>query len=91
MHGLGRNLPDTVAQKLRDRRHAWLEKLRALSDKEGKLLFERRWCTSEEVRSTYRAMRRRGWLVCFELTVLLVVMLFTVFAGYGLLVFLAGL
>lgn len=87
-HWRDRQFPRDVVEKMRARRQEAVAKLRAMSEREGKLLFEGNWMTTDEVRRTFRAMRRRSWLVFFEVLALFVVMLLGIFAISILLIWL---
>lgn len=70
-----RPLSKEISYKIIARRKAMVEKLRGFSKEQGRLLFEGKWLTPNEVKEYYHIMKKQNRQIFAELIGLFIVML----------------
>ena len=81
-----RSFSKEISDKLIAKRKAMVKKLQEFSQAQGKLLFEGKWLTSEEIKEYYRLMKKQHRQMFVEIIGLFIAMIgLTAFLGLILL------
>ena len=67
------DLSPELHERIERRRQAMMVELEQIAQRDGKVLFELQWMTSDEVHRAHRRLRLRSLKVCFELGVVFAV------------------